>query len=698
MRSEGETTVKTTCQLWCGAGCGMLVHLKDGRPVRIEGDPEHPANRGTLCRNGEAALEYLESPYRLTHPLLRTGARGEGRWKKASWDEALAKVAEGLRKSADEHSVDAVAFMQGCAKGYGDSYLARLANAFGTPNTASMSYVCFHARLRGMLGTYGYLSHPDIDHPPRTVVVWGANLTATAAPEGARVIDAQRRGAKLIVVDPARTELAARADLWIRPRPSSDLALILAMLNVIVAEGLYDEAFVKEWTIGFPELRRHLGKYDPEEMAALTWVPAEQIREAARTIATGTPIVLYSGNGQDNNLNNYQFNRAASILRAITGSLGVPGGEIDWTPPPVEFGGSCELHRWDLLPLERRARRVGAEENVLPTYFSALPQKLVKAMLTSEPYPVRAAYVQGGNLLSTYSNTLEVKRALESLDFLAVSDYFMTPTAELADVVLPVAMFLETDGVCNAENEPVASVVQKVAQVGECRSDLWILIELAKKLGLGEYFWADEQEALEALVAPSGLTFDEFRQIGWVTGQRLFRHYRQDGFDTATGKVELYSRQLEEWGFEPLPTFHEPPESPLSAPELARDYPLVLTNSKVAGYVHSGGRQIPSLRDRHPEPLVTINAATAAAHGIVEGDWVTVQTKRGSVRQKAALSTEIDPRVIIMEHGWYFPERDDDLHGWAESNQNVLTSNDPPYARELGSVTLRGILCRIEKT
>ncbi len=363
----------------------------------------------------------------------------------------------------------------------------------------------------------------------------------------------------------------------------------------------------------------------------------------------------------------------------------------------MEFGGSPQLHLRDLVPLKKRYERVGAEEKVLPNYFSALPQKLIKAMLTSEPYPVRAAFIQGGSFLHTYSNVQEVREALESLDFLAVSDYFMTPTAELADIVLPVAIFLEIDSINNAENAPVASIIQKVAQVGECRSDLSIVSELGRRLGLGEHFWDTDEEVLDYLLKPAGLTFAEFRKIGVLTGEKAYGAHLHTGFDTPSGKVELYSRQLEEWGFDPLPVYREPPESPFSAPQLAEEFPLVLTNSKIPGYVHSGGRQIESLRRAHPEPLVTIHGDTAARYGIEPGDWVEISTKRGAIKQRAVLSDEIDPRVVILEHGWYFPEKEGDLHGWAECNLNVLTSNDPPYARELGSVTLRGILCRVRK-
>jgi anaerobic selenocysteine-containing dehydrogenase len=675
----------------------MLVHLERGRPVSIEGDPQHPVNRGSLCINGKAALEYLNSPHRLQYPLKRAGARGEGKWKRIGWDEALRATAQGLNRVKDQHSAASVAFMQGGAKGYSDVFLARLANAFGTPNIASMSYLCFHAKVRAMVATYGFMTHPDIGHPPRTVIAWGANPTSTAPPEGARILEAHKLGAELIVIDPAKTLLAREADVWVKPRPSSDLALALGLLNVIITEGLYDRGFVRDRTVGFDQLRAHVQAYAPQVVSELTWVPADQIMTLARTYATQAPAVIYCGNGQENNVNNYQFNRAAAILRAITGNLDVPGGEIDWEPPALEPRGSAELDLRALVSPEARARRVGVEEKVLPDFYSALPQKLFKAMLTSEPYPIRAAFIQGGSFLHTHTNVQEVKKAMESLDFLAVSDLFMTPTAELADVALPVATFLETNGVAPVESEPVATPVLKIAQVGECRSDLAILSGLATSLGLGQHFPDDEDVMLDFLLRPSGLSFEGFCETGLIEGRKLYQAYAAAGFPTPSGKVELYSSRLAEWGFDPLPTYYEPPESPYSAPDLVHEFPLVLTNSKSLGYVHSAGRQIPSLRSGHPDPLVTIHADTASHLGIAQGDWVHISTRRGRIRHKAVLAEDIDPRVAIAEHGWYFPEKAEDLHGWAESNLNVLTSNDPPYARELGSVTLRGILCRLEK-
>ena len=693
---ETSKILKSTCRL-CDGCCGVLIHMQDGRPVKIEGNPEHPANKGALCIIGKAALEYLHHPDRLKYPLKRAGEKGEGKWRRISWDEALDTIASELNKTKEKYRAKSVTFMQGYYKAYLDSYLARFANVFGSPNITSMSSVCFHPRLRGSVFTYGFMPYPDYEYPPACIVMWGANISATVFPESLRINEAIKNGSKLIVIDPAETGYAQQADLWIKPRPSSDLALALGVINVIINENLWDTEFVENWCVGFDKLKDHVKDYTPERVAAITWVPADTIKELARLYANNRPAGIVCGNGIDNNINNFQFCRAAAIIRALTGNIGIPGGEIEWKTTEIVPYYSLELHKADSISPEVRATRIGVEEGILPNYFAALPQKVIKAMLTSKPYPVRSAFIQGGSLLHTLSNAREVYEALKSLDFMAVTDFFMTPTAELADVVLPVGTYLEIDNLEECFFMPVLGVIQKVAQVGECWSDLKILIELSKRMGLGGHFWENDKGALDFILKPIGLTFDEFKKVGHISGVKKYRGYLENGFNTPSGKVELYSSQLAEWGFDPLPTYHEPPESPLSEPELAREYPLVLTNMKVHNYIHSGGRQIKSLRVSHPAPLITINTETAGSLEIKDGDWVYIETKRGKIKHKARLSPNIDPRVVIGEHGWWFPEKDTDMHGWTESNLNILTDNNPPYARELGSVTLRGILCRVYK-
>jgi anaerobic selenocysteine-containing dehydrogenase len=330
--------------------------------------------------------------------------------------------------------------------------------------------------------------------------------------------------------------------------------------------------------------------------------------------------------------------------------------------------------------------------------FYALPQHILSAILTGEPYPIRAVFVQGANLLHTLPNSNVTLDALKKLDYLVVSDLFMTPTAELADIVLPVTCYLEMDSVHEGEYVQAANVVQKVAHTGESRSDYRIYADLARRMGLGRYFGMSEEEMLDSILEPSGITFDEFRRVGAVSGSRQYRKHEKTGFHTPSKKVELFSSRLAEWGFDPLPVYHEPPESPVSAPDLAQSYPFVLTNHKLPSFKHAGDRMIESLRRVHPQPIVHIQTDTAKSLGISEGDWVYIETKRGRIKEKANLVSAIDPRVIIADHGWWFPEKDAaSLHGWAESNLNVLTYSDRPWGREMGTPTLRGIVCNVSK-
>lgn len=689
--------VRSTCGL-CYSGCGVLVHLSGGKVTKVEGDPDSPVNRGTLCAKGLASLEYLYHPDRLKRPLRRVGERGEGKWRQVSWDEALEAVAGELIKAKETYGAESVAFVQGAAKGLQDSYGERLVNAFGTPNFSTTGHVCFAPRSFASKITCGFNPIPDYEYPPACIIVWGANMAATRIGEHEQTVRALSRGTRLIVIDPRQIDLASQAGMWLPVRPGSDLALALGMIHVIINEGLFDKAFVDEWTVGFDELKAHIQDYAPESVEGITWLSAETIREAARFYATNKPACIQWGNAIDQGVNSFQTARAISILRAITGNLGVPGGESQWSSLGLLEWTSPELVLWDKMPTDTWERRAGAERKLVPLFHRVLPQSVVKAILREDPYPIRAVFIQGANPLVTYSNARQTYRALNKLDFLAVVDMFMTPTATLADVVLPVASYLEFDNIVAPPYYPIAQVQHKVAEIGECRSDYEIMNGLAKKLGLECHFWSDTESFLDAILKPVGLTFSEFRKVGVVSGKKLYRGYEVNGFQTPSGKVELVSSQLEEWGYDPLPIYREPPETPYSDPELAREYPLVFTTWTSGAYRHSGGKQIASLRGSHPEPVVTLHHETAAQLGVEDGDWVYIETKRGRIKQRATLSSGIDPRVVVADYGWWFPEKGaSNLYGWAESNVNVLTDDEPPFNREIGSTNLRGILCKIYK-
>ena len=697
---KNNRVVKSTCGL-CQAGCGVRIHMENNTPKQIQGDPDSPVNKGALCAKGLASLKYLNHPDRLKYPLKKNKDYNGGEWERISWDEALDTVAHELTQAKTAYGPESLIFMRGSFKGgYEGTFMSRFANALGAPNIASMASVCYVPRTLGSELTCGFNPVPDYHYPPACTVVWGANMADTRIGEHGQTIQAVHEGSKLIVIDPRKIKLAEKADLWLQPRPGSDLALALGMLNVIINECLFDEDFIHNRTVGFKELKAHVQKYSPEVVEQLTWVKASAIKQAALLYATSKPAIIQTGNALDHTMNNFQTARAISILRAVSGNLGVPGGEISCTPPGIRLPmGSPELDLREMISDKLRAKRLNAKEGLLPMLFYSLPQSIVKAILHDDPYPVRAGFIQGGNMLLTYTNARKTYQALQKLDFLVVADMFMTPTAAMADIVLPAATYLEFDGVVAPPYYPIAQIQQKVGQVGESRSDFKILQGLAQRLGFGSLFWPGEQESLDYILGPAGFTFEEFRKIAVIKGNKNYRRHEKNGFKTPSGKVELYSKRLKKWGFDPLPVIRQTEGFSVNTSELDKEYPFVLTSWKSGVYRHSAGKQIPILRDTHPEPVVWIHPDAAKRLGIGDGDFVFIETRKGKIRQKACLTTDIDSRVLGVDYAWWFPEKGpENQYGWAEANINILTDDDPPYGREMGTPNLRGISCRIHKT
>jgi anaerobic selenocysteine-containing dehydrogenase len=678
----------------------MLVHVENGRAIKLDIDPDSPWARDKLCWKSQAGLERLYHPDRLRFPMKRTGERGEGKWQRITWDEALGAITEKFNDIKDNDGAQSVALVKGYYERRCD-LMSRLGNAFGTPNIAGIDNTCYIPSASGRLMTYGFDGRPDLSGLPDCVMCWGSGANPPL-----------KDSANLIVINSIQTEAAKRADIWLQPRPATDLALALGLLNVIVNEKLYDKDFVDKWTSGFDKLEKHVQQYPPDRVGEITWIAADKIVAAARLFAGCRYACLLTGNASEDTYNSTQFARATSIIQAICGLLDIPGGTIQPIGEPIDREGRAADVLCDNLTPALWRKKLGRENGHFPVDplwdkivnkpAELQSQYLVRSILEGTPYEVQAALVLGCNPVLTWCHSKRVYEAFKKVNFLAVADITITPTASLADILLPSASYLEADAVLVGGlgmGDTCLRAQQKAVQIGECRSDLEIVISLAEKMALGKYFWKDLHAYLDAYLEKAGMTFEELRRRDRIVSSGThYRKYIEEGFHTPSGKVEIYSSLCEKWGYEPLPVYHEPRETPFSAPELVDAFPLVLTSAHDKVYVHSQDRNLETLRKRNPEPLVIIHPDTAHRFGISEGDPVYIENKRGRIKQRATLSEDVDPRVVGVAYGWWFPEMGASGHyGWEEANINILTDDSPPYSPEIGSPTMRGFLCKVYK-
>ena len=709
--------IRTLCQA-CHCECGVRVQVADGRVVKIKGDPEHPMNRGSTCVKGRAQIQLLYHPDRLRHPMRRAGARGSGRWQQITWDAALDEISAKLTALRDQYGPTSFAAIHGTGPRPTHYSTALLTYALGSPNLASTDFhICFVPSVVAGHWTMGHSvmmeSGPDYLNS-NCILVVGGNPLASHPPRGRDLLEAlNRRRARLIVVDPYRTELAERADLWLQIRPGTDAALALGMINVIIEEILYESDFVQKWCHGFTPLKERARAYPLERVEAITGIPAAQIRAAARLYATTKPAALHHRVAVEHNVNSTQTCRALAILTALTGNIDIPGGNVFPMPLPgyIPFGALAGEDRRFRPNPEKEKQRIGAREFPLVSGPDAVipfvPAPVFhETLLTGRPYPLKTLFCAGGNPVLNMQNAKSVWRALKDrLDLFIVADFFMTPTAEIADFVLPAATWLERDDIANALYPNYFAARQKaVAPLGECWHDMKIAIELAKRIPWADRTflpWEDVAAFNDALVKGAGLTFETLKTSGPVIVPMQYRKYETNGFHTPTGKIELFATRFEKYGIDPLPCYTEPPESPVSTPGLLTDYPYILyTGNRHIEYFHSEGRQIPDLRKRVPDPLVDLHPDTAAETGIEEGDWVWIETPqvRGErARFKAKVTDRIQPGMVHARHGWWFPEKPAPAHGCFDSNINVVTTDAPPREKVCASVRTRGTLCRIYK-
>jgi thiosulfate reductase / polysulfide reductase chain A len=740
-----ETQVKRTVCMWCHDHCKVEVHIENGRLIRVEEDKEHPRSailKPTVraCPRARAAAEWFYHPDRLRYPLKRSGERGEGKWQRISWEQALDEIASGLDDVRKKYGAEAVATSSGTYRTH-DEYRRRFFNLFGTPNCIGQGHICWGINNMVSTALSGLCCNAVTPRPgiTRCVLLIGTNPRQAERGSWRAILNARKEGAKIIVIDPRRTETAEWADIWLQLRPGTDCALLMSMINVILEEELYDKEFVDKWCYGFDQMAERVRDYSPNKVSAITWVPSEKIREAARMYAINRPGISFNYMGVEQQANVVQALHARFILSAITGNIDVRGGDIG-RPPTQGYISESEIELGDKLPREQKMKQIGSDRfkllswegydmiqgNVEKVWGRRLPEthhcfahapSVFRAMITGQPYPVRAMISASSNPLLTMPNTGMVYRAIKSLDLYVVMDFWLTPSAELADYILPAASWLErpclstacdTAGFIDGGEAPLPAFKE-----GEYdrRTDYDLWRGLGMRLGQEEYWpWKTLEEAYDYRLAPLGYTLEEFssringhfvpkgdNSIPLYTGKKS---YEKVGFATPTGKFELYSTILEKLGYDPLPVHKEPPESPVGDVEVAREFPLVLiTGGRFLPMYHSEHRQIASLREQHPDPIIQVNPQNALELGIADGDWIWIETPRGRVKQKCQLSNGIAPGVVHAEHGWWFPEmkvEDPSLRGLWISNINVVTEDDPDHCNEIsGGWPLRALLCKV---
>lgn len=794
MLAEKQVTkrVHGYCAL-CTSRCGSIAVVENGRFVALEPDPSHPTGQA-LCAKGRAAPELVYHPERLLYPLKRTRPKGDPDpgWQRISWDEALSLIADNLRRIAGEHGPESVAFGSASpsTSGLDDSlpWLERLMHAFGGRNLCVAFELCGWGRYGANIYTFGasvpgsYM--PDLENAG-CILYWGYNPNLARLTHATATVAALRRGARLVVVDPRRTGIARRADHWLRVRPGSDGALALGLCQVMIANGWYDETFIREWTnapllvrgdngrfltaadlseagnpqqyvawsegrgetvLYAPSMLRYgvevaelalsgvfdvetpagtvvcrpvfdlvadlCRRYPPERVEAICGVERGQVVAAARTLWEARPVAYYAWSGVEMQTNATQIARAIGQLYALTGSFDAPGGNVLFGVAPT-----ASVSRVELPAGQERRPALGFHERPLggARWQFVTTSELYRGIMEQQPYGIHGLVNFGSNLLLSHADSLQGRNALAQLDFYVHADLFMNPTAELADVVLPVASPFEREALkvgfeVSPEAQALVQLRQRVVEPrGESRSDMEIIFDLAVRLGLGSQFWeGDIEAAYRYRLGPSGVTLETLRENpGGVRTpvETRYRKYaepvngRTSGFNTPTRKIELYSETMLEHGYPPLPEYEEPLVSPVSRPDLAEAYPLILTCAKHVLFCESQHRNLPGLRRQAREPEVEMHPSAAAERGIAAGDWVRVETPLGSVRARARMNDSLAPEVVCGQHGWWqaCPEigaPDYDAFNSDGANYNLIIS-DTAVDPVSGSVPHRAYVCQI---
>ncbi len=727
---DGLTVTRTTARTGpgCHNGCFALLYTdKDGKLVKVEGDPEMPYNEGRLCARCLALPEVVNHPDRLKYPMRRKKEdRGKDKWERITWDEALDEITTKFNEVKEKYGAKAATFVQGTGRDI-STYILRLAWAFGSPNPAyllagSSCYLPRIAALYSITGSfwiadcsqslYGRYDDPDYVQT-ELMVIWGNNPLQSNADGffGHWVVDMIRRGTKLIVIDPRVTWLSCKSEMHLQLRSGTDGALALAILNVIINEELYDKEFVDNWCYGFEQLAERVQEYPVEFAAKTCWLEEADIIAAARMIAAAKPCSVQMGLALDmSNAEAIPTIQGITSIWAITNNFDVPGGMLQpYFILSTGFGWGYEL-----LTPEQHAERIGVKEYpfVANGFNFSQPDLQLEAMRTGNPYPIKATWFQTTNPLACTTGELENQlEAYLNQDIVVVVDLFMTPTAmACADYVLPASTFAERDGIRTCDGPQFGATINKACTIGEAKGDPEICWMFGKRWNPEAYPWDTVEEMHDELLRGSFLgnvSFKEVQQAAPVYKKQVYRKHEkgmargdgQLGFNTASGRIELFSLVLQSCNLDPLPYYEEPDPSPVRNPELWEKYPFILgTGARDFMSFHSEHRQVPTLRNLKQQPEVEINPKAAEKLGIKNGDWVWLENENGRCQHLAKLTYVVPEHMVMADHGWWFPEEDGESphnYGIWRVNVNQLLLNVP--GKSGFGTNFKSRLCKVYK-
>lgn len=640
--AQGDGFIHSMCEM-CVWRCGLIAKVRNGRVVKLDGNPEHPHSRGNLCPRGQSGLMNTYDPDRVLTPLIRAGKRGEGLFRKASWDEALDLVASNMLRIKERYGPEAMVFSS--THNLSQVQFENLLYAFGSPNYGTQRSLCFNAMITAFQLTYG------IEEPSRNyqnvefILMVGRNMMeAISTSETSELAHAIDRGAKLVYLDPRYTKTASKAAEWIPIRPGTDSAFLLAMINVIVTNELADCDFVRQYVIGCDGIVDAMQRYTPAWAEQITGVPAATIERIAREYAAARHNALaHPGWRTSNFINSFQTERAIATLNALSGNVLTPGGCL--SAEVAAEGAGLGAPPQPPYPRVSALRLDGT-----PWKYPLVPlklgvfQELRDAIITGEPYQAHGWFISRQNPIMALPDRAKTLKAFGKMDFIATVDIIMNDTAWYSDVILPEASYLERYDPLLPVNGKAFIRQPVVEPQGEARSALWIYKQLGERLGLGDYFqYEDEEDYIRQQLAPLGVSLEEVKEKGYA---EMPEEEKSDEitFNTPSGKIEVYSETLKNAGFSAWPTWEEPP--------MPKDDEFYLLTGKVAQHTQFGTQNNQLLHKYSDEPRLWMNAKTAAQKGLRDGDWVQVTSPVGKAHTRLFATEAIRPDCVYLTPGF----------------------------------------------